>query len=60
MPKARQQQRLGPIFVSGSDTEHRLVLLVLVQRKSSICVKPRTQVSLSLIKYVHLPAPGPL
>lgn len=59
MLNARRQRRPAPLVVCGSDGERLVVLLVLVWRESSICVRALAQVSIRHIK--HAPAgPGPL
>lgn len=54
MHNTRQQHHPALLFVSGSDRERLVVLLVMVQRESSICVRPLAQVSIRHIK--HAPA----
>lgn len=54
MLDARQQRRPALLFVCGSDRERLVVLLVPLQRESSICVRPLAQVSITHIK----PAPA--
>lgn len=59
MLSACQQRRPAPLVVCGSDRERLVVLLALVWRESSICVRPLVQVSIRHIN--RAPAgPGPL